>query len=234
MDAFRTKKETLKASYTASKAQASIGEAVSGISESMTDAGMTLDRAQDKIAQMQARAGAIDELLDTGALPDALGRRGRRHPEATRRHLQGGPGRRRAGRAQGRDRVGRDRAQCQPAARAGARAPTAGAACHRRVGQRDRDTRREQRLMIVRILGEGRYDVPDADLPAIEQLDAQLVDALDRGDEIEFASSLVRPDRPGAPHRDTDRPRRLRTSSEVVPHEGSTLAEVRSLLAEEA
>src|ERR1700722_18687424 len=73
VDAFRTKKETLKASYTASKAQASIGEAVSGISESMTDAGMTLDRAQDKIAQMQARAGAIDELLDTGALPDALG-----------------------------------------------------------------------------------------------------------------------------------------------------------------
>jgi phage shock protein A len=39
----------------------------------MTDAGMTLDRAQEKIAQMQARAGAIDELLDTGALPDALG-----------------------------------------------------------------------------------------------------------------------------------------------------------------
>ena len=73
VDAFRTKKETLKASYTASKAQASIGEAVSGISESMADAGMTLDRAQDKIAQMQARAGAVDELIDTGALPDALG-----------------------------------------------------------------------------------------------------------------------------------------------------------------
>jgi phage shock protein A len=73
VDAFRTKKETLKASYTASKAQASIGEAVGGISESMADAGMTLERAQDKITQMQARAGAIDELIDTGALPDALG-----------------------------------------------------------------------------------------------------------------------------------------------------------------
>jgi phage shock protein A len=73
VEAFRTKKETLKASYTASKAEAGIGEAVSGISESMSSAGMTLDRAQDKIAQMQARAGAIDELLDTGALPDALG-----------------------------------------------------------------------------------------------------------------------------------------------------------------
>jgi len=73
IEAFRTKKETLKASYTASKAQASIGEAVSGISESMTDAGMTLQRAQDKITQMQARGAAIDELIDTGALPDALG-----------------------------------------------------------------------------------------------------------------------------------------------------------------
>jgi phage shock protein A len=73
VDAFRTKKETLKATYTASKAQASIGEAVSGISESMADAGMTLERAQDKIAQMQARAGAVDELIDTGALPDILG-----------------------------------------------------------------------------------------------------------------------------------------------------------------
>jgi phage shock protein A len=73
IEAFRTKKETLKASYTASQAQASIGEAVSGISESSASAGMTLQRAQDKITEMQARAGAIDELLDTGALPDALG-----------------------------------------------------------------------------------------------------------------------------------------------------------------
>jgi phage shock protein A len=73
VEAFRTKKETLKASYTASKAEAGIGEAVSGISESMASAGMTLDRAQDKIAQMQARASAVDELIDTGALPDALG-----------------------------------------------------------------------------------------------------------------------------------------------------------------
>ncbi len=73
IDAFRTKKETLKATYTASKAQASIGEAVSGISESAADAGMTLQRAQDKIDQMQARAGAIDELIDSGGLPDAMG-----------------------------------------------------------------------------------------------------------------------------------------------------------------
>lgn len=73
IEAFRTKKETLKATYTASKAQASIGEAVSGISESMTSAGMTLQRAEEKISEMQARSGAIDELLSSGGLPDMTG-----------------------------------------------------------------------------------------------------------------------------------------------------------------
>jgi phage shock protein A len=70
VEAFRTKKETLKASYTAAEAQTRIGEATAGISSSMNDAGMTMQRAQDKIAEMQARAGAIDELLTSGALTD--------------------------------------------------------------------------------------------------------------------------------------------------------------------
>jgi hypothetical protein len=88
--------------------------------------------------------------------------------------------------------------------------------------------------MVVRILGEGRYDVPDADIPAIEQLDAQLADALERGDEIEFASTLA--DLIGqVRHTGTlVAPDDLRTSSLAVPHEGSTLAEVQSLLAEGA
>jgi hypothetical protein len=88
--------------------------------------------------------------------------------------------------------------------------------------------------MVVRILGEGRYDVPDADIPAIEQLDAQLADALDRGDETEFSSTLS--DLIGqVRHTGTlVAPDDLRTSSLVVPHEGSTLAEVQSLLAEGA
>jgi phage shock protein A len=67
---FRTKKETLKATYTAAEAQSRIGEAAAGISSSMNDAGMAVERAQDKIEQMQARAGAIDELLASGALTD--------------------------------------------------------------------------------------------------------------------------------------------------------------------
>ena len=42
-----------------------------GISEEMGDVGMAIQRAEDKTAQMQARAGAIDELIASGALDDA-------------------------------------------------------------------------------------------------------------------------------------------------------------------
>jgi phage shock protein A len=70
IETFRTRKETMKASYTAAQAQTKIGEATAGISSSMSDAGMTMQRAQDKIAEMQARAGAVDELLASGALTD--------------------------------------------------------------------------------------------------------------------------------------------------------------------
>jgi phage shock protein A len=68
--AFRTRKESLKASYSAAEAQTRIGEAAAGISTSMSDAGATMERAEEKISQMQARAGAIDELLASGALSD--------------------------------------------------------------------------------------------------------------------------------------------------------------------
>jgi phage shock protein A len=70
VEAFRTKKETLKATYTAAEAQTRIGEAVAGISDAMGDAGSVMTRAQERIADMQARAGAIDELLASGALTD--------------------------------------------------------------------------------------------------------------------------------------------------------------------
>src|ERR1700735_4540243 len=75
VDAFRTRKETIKATYTAAEAQTRINEAFSGISEEMGDVGMAIQRAEDKTAQMQARAGAIDELMASGALDDVGGKR---------------------------------------------------------------------------------------------------------------------------------------------------------------
>jgi phage shock protein A len=75
IEAFRTKKETIKATYTAAQASAHVNEAVSGISTSMGDAGAAMQRAQDKVADMQARSGALDELLASGALTDLTSNR---------------------------------------------------------------------------------------------------------------------------------------------------------------
>jgi phage shock protein A len=73
VDAFRTRKETLKATYSAAEAQTKIGEAFAGLSSELGDVGLAVQRAEDKTAQMQARAAAIDELVATGALEDPSG-----------------------------------------------------------------------------------------------------------------------------------------------------------------
>ena len=73
VEAFRTRKETIKATYTAAEAQTRIGEAFSGISEEMSDVGLAVQRAEDKTAQLQARSSALDELLASGALDDVTG-----------------------------------------------------------------------------------------------------------------------------------------------------------------
>ena len=72
VDAFRTRKETIKATYTAAEAQTKINEAFTGISEEMGDVGLAIQRAEDKTAQMRARAGALDELMASGALDDMV------------------------------------------------------------------------------------------------------------------------------------------------------------------
>jgi phage shock protein A len=70
---FRTKKEVMKAQYTAASAESSVNEEAAGISRSFGDSGAALQRAQDKIALMQARASATDELLQSGVLEDVGG-----------------------------------------------------------------------------------------------------------------------------------------------------------------
>lgn len=74
VEAFRTRKETIKAQYTAAEAQSKIGEALTGVSEDMADVGMAVERAENKIETMRARAGAIDELIESGALEDVTER----------------------------------------------------------------------------------------------------------------------------------------------------------------
>jgi phage shock protein A len=73
VNSFRSQKEVLKAQYTAASAESSVNEDAAGISRSFSDSGEALQRAQDKIANMQARAQATDELLQSGVLEDVGG-----------------------------------------------------------------------------------------------------------------------------------------------------------------
>jgi PspA-Associated protein len=84
--------------------------------------------------------------------------------------------------------------------------------------------------MIIRILSEGQYDVPDEQVDTLNEFDAQLEAAVEAGDEATFGPAL------GAL---LDRVRHLGepvaidalvTSKLVLPHESATLAEVRDLL----
>ena len=73
VDAFRNKKEIIKAQYTAAQAQVRIGAALGGISEEMGDVSLAVQRAENKTDQMRAKAGAIDELVESGVLDDITG-----------------------------------------------------------------------------------------------------------------------------------------------------------------
>ena len=70
IEAFRSHKEVIKAEYSAAEAQVRIGEAATGIGEQMADTGLAIQRAKDKTAEMQARASAMDELIESGTLED--------------------------------------------------------------------------------------------------------------------------------------------------------------------
>jgi hypothetical protein len=86
--------------------------------------------------------------------------------------------------------------------------------------------------MIVRILGEAQFDVPDTDRATLDTLEATLGTAVDGDDEATFATALaaviaeVR--RAGTPLASDE----FTGSDLVVPFSDATLAETRALLAE--
>jgi hypothetical protein len=84
--------------------------------------------------------------------------------------------------------------------------------------------------MIVRILGEGQYDLSDEAVAALNDLDAQVESAVETGDQAAFDSALtalldgVRT--AGVAH-DADS---LEASDLILPMADATLAEVRDML----
>nr|WSX48739.1 hypothetical protein OG409_07130 [Streptomyces sp. NBC_00974] len=87
--------------------------------------------------------------------------------------------------------------------------------------------------MIMRILGEGQYEITDGHLARLNELDSTLQTAADAGDEAAFASALsalldaVRS--LGTPLPDE----RITPSDLVLPSEETSLAQVRELLSDE-
>jgi phage shock protein A len=73
VDSLGVQKQSLRAKYTAAQAMAGINEHLAGISGVFEDGGMAMQRMHDKTAALQARAGALDELMASGALPDFVG-----------------------------------------------------------------------------------------------------------------------------------------------------------------
>ena len=84
--------------------------------------------------------------------------------------------------------------------------------------------------MIIRILGEGQYDVADNALDRLNELDAALEAAVDAGDEAAFATALtglldgVRT--AGVAHPADS----LEESDLILPHPDATIDQVRQLL----
>jgi phage shock protein A len=70
VEEFKIRKEVIKAQYSSAEAQVRIKESITGISEEMSDVGVSLNRAEEKAQKMQAKAQALDEMIDSGVLTD--------------------------------------------------------------------------------------------------------------------------------------------------------------------
>ncbi len=73
IDAFRLKKEELKASYDASQAQLRVKEALTGVGTEAENTGRIIDRAEKRVAEMRARVAALDDLAAQGIVTDIFG-----------------------------------------------------------------------------------------------------------------------------------------------------------------
>jgi hypothetical protein len=87
--------------------------------------------------------------------------------------------------------------------------------------------------MIVRILGEGQFEVAEAAVAELNELDAALEAAVERNDDAAFrpalAALLARLREVGSPTEADD----LRPSELIIPQPDATMAEVRKLLTDE-
>lgn len=87
--------------------------------------------------------------------------------------------------------------------------------------------------MIVRILGEGQFRVNDDAVAELNRMDAELEAAVERDDESGLRTSLETLLAHVRNHGTEVPPDSLQPSELIVPHEGSSMDEVRKLLSDD-
>jgi hypothetical protein len=87
--------------------------------------------------------------------------------------------------------------------------------------------------MIMRILGEGQYDVADEHLDRLNQLDAALQASADTDDETAFTSALSALLNAVRSLGEPVTNERITPSGLVLPDETTSLSQVRELLSDE-
>jgi phage shock protein A len=206
VEEFRAHKDTMKAQYTAAKATTEAMEGMTGLSEHMADVSLMIDRAQDKVNSMQARAAAVGELSDSGIM-DQLQLGGGGGDDIERQLRAVGTGQTvDAQMASLKGELGLGPSADTPAIEAG--------------------------KIIVRVAGDQQYELPDSFRPALDGLDGALVRAVQMGDEPGFIQSrqqllkLVTTSGTQLPPDDN------RASDVIAPSTDMTLADAKRLMAE--
>jgi hypothetical protein len=87
--------------------------------------------------------------------------------------------------------------------------------------------------MIVRILGEGQFELQESQIASLEELDQKLVAALDANDEATFRDVLTRLVQRVRSEGTPVPADRFVPSKLTLPHESASLDELRELLASE-
>ena len=75
IEQFRIQKEVMKSQMAAAQAQVKVTESLTGLGHGLDDAGDALRRVQDRTAHEQAKAQAMDGLLESGVINDPLDHR---------------------------------------------------------------------------------------------------------------------------------------------------------------
>ncbi|HYL08476.1 MAG TPA: PspA/IM30 family protein, partial [Candidatus Udaeobacter sp.] len=69
VEQFKTHREVVSARYSAAEAEVRLKESLAGMSGDLAELGMAVGRAEEKADRLQARAKAIDTLVDLGSFP---------------------------------------------------------------------------------------------------------------------------------------------------------------------